>query len=379
MSATQHKTRKLVEISQKARGRTPLKYELEVIPFFAGELPSGLEKVSFAWERGSKLFTTDAQPVNPHTRAVFWKQYLRQTATLYKEGGRLLPKEFTFKVQHVRGSGDGANSSRKTIGKLKLDMSTFCSEETAPVPQEVFLQLKPAGKLKVSIKASWLRDAKVDMEALTEASFTTHKSGDAALAGLAEDEQDLSGFEAVHLDPQEPQQHHMQQQYHHSRGMSQDRGSSGSPKTATGRGSGSGGSSNSMQKQGLGLGDSSSQASTSPRIAAAGVYRKQGPQVPGAIGAFSVGLSPDEERAAAEQEKARLAAMKEVEVERMRRNIEEQLRSELNDALAKHNKTTWRDMFCCCFPRKQGVRITSQEMGAMDDNENASLAQGAYL
>jgi hypothetical protein len=42
----------------------------------------------------------------------------------------------------------------------------------------------------VSIKASWLRDAKVDMEALTEASFTTHKSGDAAaLAGLAEHEQ----------------------------------------------------------------------------------------------------------------------------------------------------------------------------------------------
>lgn len=49
------------------------------------------------------------------------------------------------------------------------------------------------------------------------------------------------------------------------------------------------------------------------------------------------------------------AAMKEVEVERMRRNIEEQLRLELNDALAKHNKTTWRDMFCCCFPCKQGV------------------------
>jgi hypothetical protein len=55
-----------------------------------------------------------------------------------------LPKEYTFKVQHVRGSGsaDGANSTRKTIGKLKLDMSTFCSEETAPLPQEVFLQLK---------------------------------------------------------------------------------------------------------------------------------------------------------------------------------------------------------------------------------------------
>lgn len=32
-----HATRKLVDIAQKARGRTPLKYELEVIPFFAGQ------------------------------------------------------------------------------------------------------------------------------------------------------------------------------------------------------------------------------------------------------------------------------------------------------------------------------------------------------
>lgn len=33
----QHAGRKLVDIAQKARGRTPFKYELEVIPFFAGE------------------------------------------------------------------------------------------------------------------------------------------------------------------------------------------------------------------------------------------------------------------------------------------------------------------------------------------------------
>jgi hypothetical protein len=30
--------RKFVEIAQVARGRTPLKYELEVIPFFAGKI-----------------------------------------------------------------------------------------------------------------------------------------------------------------------------------------------------------------------------------------------------------------------------------------------------------------------------------------------------
>jgi hypothetical protein len=83
----------------------------------------------------------------------------------------------------------------------------------------------------------------------------------------------LSGFEAVHLDAHEAQQQHSQQhQYHHSRALSQDRGSSGSPKSAASRGSGSGGTSSSTSKQGLGVGDnsSSSQASGSPRIAAAG-------------------------------------------------------------------------------------------------------------
>ena len=45
-----------------------------------GELPSGLERVSFVWERGSKIFATEAEEVNPHTRAVFWKQFLRQVS-----------------------------------------------------------------------------------------------------------------------------------------------------------------------------------------------------------------------------------------------------------------------------------------------------------
>ncbi len=46
-----------------------------------GELPTGVENVSFAWERNSKVFVTEAEPVNPHTKAVFWKQYLRQVCT----------------------------------------------------------------------------------------------------------------------------------------------------------------------------------------------------------------------------------------------------------------------------------------------------------
>jgi hypothetical protein len=45
------------------------------------ELPPGLGRLSFVWERGSKLLVTDPVPVNPHTRACFWQQQLRQVDT----------------------------------------------------------------------------------------------------------------------------------------------------------------------------------------------------------------------------------------------------------------------------------------------------------
>lgn len=63
-----------------------------------------------------------------------------QTATIYRDNGRLLAKEYSFKIQHARGSDSTA--VRKTVGKIKIDMSQFCTEDTAPIPQEVFLQLK---------------------------------------------------------------------------------------------------------------------------------------------------------------------------------------------------------------------------------------------
>jgi hypothetical protein len=70
-----------------------------------------------------------------------------QTVTLYRDAGRLLPKEYTFKLQHVRGGGGdpaGGGAQRKTVAKLKLDLAQFCSsgDATPSVPQEVFLQLK---------------------------------------------------------------------------------------------------------------------------------------------------------------------------------------------------------------------------------------------
>ena len=81
--------------------------------------------------------------------------------------------------------------ARAAGGRFKSGQGIGAVRDTPPRCPALFLRLscRPAGKLKVSIKASWLRGAKVDLEALTEASFATHKSGEAALAGLAEDEQ----------------------------------------------------------------------------------------------------------------------------------------------------------------------------------------------
>jgi len=86
-------------------------------------------------------YRTQAEKVNPHTRACFWTQYLRQTVTVYQEAGVFAPKEYTFKVQSVR-LVRGAHEDRCTVGKIKVDLAQFCNAETEPLPQEVFLQLK---------------------------------------------------------------------------------------------------------------------------------------------------------------------------------------------------------------------------------------------
>ncbi|GIL45441.1 hypothetical protein Vafri_2683 [Volvox africanus] len=200
--------RRVVDIGQKARGRMALRYELEVIPYLCGDLPNDATHCSFAWERGSKLFVTEAEPVNANTHAVFWKQYLRQTATIYKDHTELLPKEYAFKVQSVKPGSKPGEEKRKTVGKVHVNLAQFCCEALDAQPQEVLLHLKPCGKLKVSIKATWLRNATVDSDALTEVtapSMYADSQYDEGDDEQHEEEQDLSGF-----DPEtgEPLPHH---------------------------------------------------------------------------------------------------------------------------------------------------------------------------
>lgn len=79
-----------------------------------------------------------------------------------------------------------------------------------------------------------------------------------------------------------------------------------------------------------------------------------GLQVAGSTAPFTVGLSPQAEAERASwlaEERARQEAFQQAETAKMRRTIEDQLRVELNDVLAK-NSFSWREAFCCCFPKK---------------------------
>lgn len=86
-----------------------------------------------------------------------------------------------------------------------------------------------------------------------------------------------------------------------------------------------------------------------------------GLQVAGSTAPFTVGLSPQAEAERAvwlAEERARQEAFQQVESAKLRRTIEDQLRVELNDVLAKSSRC-WRDIFCCCFP-KHVVSITQR-------------------
>eukprot|EP00879_Flechtneria_rotunda_P014158 GHRR01014794.1.p1 GENE.GHRR01014794.1~~GHRR01014794.1.p1 ORF type:complete len:253 (+),score=85.94 GHRR01014794.1:185-943(+) len=252
-------------------------------------------------------------------------------------------------------------------------MSQFCSEETAPIPQEVFLQLKPAGKLKLSVKCTWLKNAKVDMDALTEASFTTHRSTDAGAAAANEYEQDLTGFD--HLDSGSTSHSH-----HHK---IQSREPAGSPRHAASSNSGNDSSSSAMHSKAT---IESIQAGglqvfpRSPRIPAAGTYNKAVNNLHGSIAPFEVGLSPEEEKAAIQQEKARQAAFQQAELQKMRQKMEDQLRMELNDALSQHSQRSWRDIFCCCLPTKQvRIRTTHELVNRAEDESTLLSSRGMDL
>jgi hypothetical protein len=52
------------------------------------------------------------------------------------------------------------------------------------------------------------------------------------------------------------------------------------------------------------------------------------------------------------EERAKQEAFQQAEAAKMRQHIEDQLRVELNDALA-NKRFSWKETFCCCLPKRK--------------------------
>eukprot|EP00884_Botryococcus_braunii_P001061 jgi/Botrbrau1/10956/Bobra.0383s0011.1 len=186
--------RRLADAKQRALGRQPLRFQLELVPLCVEDIPSGVTNASFLWQRGPKLQFTDATAVSETGRTAYWNQVLKQTATFYKDGNTFLPKESTFKVQTVRGKH---GEKRDTFAKCKVDLAQFCSCE-ATGSKELVLPLRPQGRLRLSILPCWLRHSSPETDGLTELSglsfgVSVNSSGGSGSCSL--EEQDLSGFD----------------------------------------------------------------------------------------------------------------------------------------------------------------------------------------
>ena len=70
-------------------------------------------------------------------RALKGSLCLLQTATVYQENGRLMGKDYLFKVQAV----EPGTSKRSTFAKCKIDMAQFCSLDGHDV-REIDVKLK---------------------------------------------------------------------------------------------------------------------------------------------------------------------------------------------------------------------------------------------
>lgn len=321
-----HLGRKLVNVAQKAKGRVPLRYEFEVVPFFVGELPENIGSAFFSWERGSKYIYTEPAVINHHTHAVFWKQTLRQQGTVYRdEGGSIHPKEYSFKAVQVLTRKSGKTYT-KTIGKVKVDLAMFCTGEINPMPQEVFLQLQPTGKLKVSLRALWLKDAQISPDALTETSHgthSTHRRGEGASQVSDDNEQDLEGF-----DPPSLARHSPLPPDHHSPpppGVS----ARGVPSSLKGQGD-------------FKLG-------TYPATAGR-------PRLPNELQeGFAVPLTPEEQAARDREERRRLEEIKKAEYNRMVEEVTKQVRMDMEQEELRRSDghgrwSRLRSALCCCWP-----------------------------
>ena len=174
-------------------GHTQLKYVYEVTvhsieidaAYRGGALPRG--RLSVLWTRGSKTAMTSEMRLPAGARALSFEQPLSLICTLFRDA-RAGPAPFaeklcTFAVLEQRSLG------MRTIGKCKLDISSFASHD-APSSAPTQLRLKlvkgshPACTLALSISCAWRKDYAVDVDAQSFSSV-----------GLDDDEADADSLD----------------------------------------------------------------------------------------------------------------------------------------------------------------------------------------
>ncbi|KAK9903423.1 hypothetical protein WJX75_005200 [Coccomyxa subellipsoidea] len=195
--------RRFLDAKQKLKGRQPLRFQLELIPYFAEGVPSNIKKASFLWQRGPKLQVTDL--VEKATDGiVHWDQVLKQTSTMYRDGNDFAQKEYSFKLQGVKG--EGKDEKPTTFAKTQIDLAAYCSCETSGT-RELIVELRPSGRLHVGVVATWLKNSAPEQDSLTDLSYLS--LGPSGPSSTLTGDQDLSGFDenstalkALHGSPQ---------------------------------------------------------------------------------------------------------------------------------------------------------------------------------
>lgn len=134
-------------------GQQALKFTFDISPVECVDMVTTAKKVRFAMVRSpTKIFETSAVPVE--NGKAKWDETLHFTATVYKSGNTLVPKEYSFKVQEPVG----VRKKYKTVAKVKFNMADFCSPDPTGLAKELQVQLHPAGVLTVRIATQWQQD-----------------------------------------------------------------------------------------------------------------------------------------------------------------------------------------------------------------------------
>ncbi|BDA50230.1 hypothetical protein COCOBI_15-3590 [Coccomyxa sp. Obi] len=181
--------RRLADAKQRFKGRQPLRFQLELTPYFADGVPSNIKRASFLWQRGPKLQYTSFSDTSTDG-TVHWNDALTQTSTLYRSGNTFAQKEYSFKLQGVKG--ESKDERPRTFAKAQIDLAAYCSCESSGT-RDLIVELSPHGRVHVGVMTTWLKNSTPEQDSLTDLSYLS--IGPSGPSSTVAGDQDLDGFD----------------------------------------------------------------------------------------------------------------------------------------------------------------------------------------